>query len=434
MRRVVRGVRRLALRSTDGERGACPQSMSVQSPWIQKLLGERERVERCDEAVSLLSRKIHAALPTGDIALLDAAGAPFLWMTNTVGRLPNGDKSNAKPPYDMAEVAATGASEPASIGDGSGQSDRGSSMARAYLRQYAEKMSLWGSWFTAQYITCGTYGLRDFNAIGAECVALRQRAAWSVPCEAALAAAAAHGPLIEMGAGAGLWAKALRERGVDIEVRGWRRADACWHARTCVRGASVLRVLLMHARAPPLCRHTIRASGSRSTPRLVMVPRAPRSMPTARRWPTALPDSSPVPLRLAVLRSSTTLILLMGGRSCSCTLTTAVRARLGWKRYDGTPATRSCSWASGPTRPSVRTRRGCPSQVSHSLLSVRHSCESASSFRKLLRYRAGHCIVTCCAYGDGAKARFIAVMPMVNYSSARAVPRRMWYCCVSMNG
>ena len=98
MRRVVRGVRRLALRSTDGERGACPQSMSVQSPWIQKLLGERERVERCDEAVSLLSRKIHAALPTGDIALLDAAGAPFLWMTNTVGRLPNGDKSNANRP------------------------------------------------------------------------------------------------------------------------------------------------------------------------------------------------------------------------------------------------------------------------------------------------------------------------------------------------
>jgi hypothetical protein len=49
-----------------------------------------------------------------------------------------------------------------------------------------------------------------------ESLALRNAHAWSVPTEDALAAIAAQAPLIEMGAGNGLWADALHARGADV--------------------------------------------------------------------------------------------------------------------------------------------------------------------------------------------------------------------------
>lgn len=39
---------------------------------------------------------------------------------------------------------------------------------------------------------------------------------WAIPNEAALRAIADHGPIVEIGAGGGYWAKLLRDRGVDI--------------------------------------------------------------------------------------------------------------------------------------------------------------------------------------------------------------------------
>eukprot|EP00962_Isochrysis_galbana_P007592 scaffold2058_cov115-Isochrysis_galbana.AAC.4 len=49
-----------------------------------------------------------------------------------------------------------------------------------------------------------------------EALALRSAHAWSVPTEDALAAISARAPLIEMGAGNGLWAAALHARGADV--------------------------------------------------------------------------------------------------------------------------------------------------------------------------------------------------------------------------
>lgn len=39
---------------------------------------------------------------------------------------------------------------------------------------------------------------------------------WAIPNEAALRAIALHGPVVEIGAGGGYWAKLLRDRGVDV--------------------------------------------------------------------------------------------------------------------------------------------------------------------------------------------------------------------------
>lgn len=56
-------------------------------------------------------------------------------------------------------------------------------------------------------------------------MAARQRLvrdfAWAVPCEAALAAIAALGPVNEVAAGTGYWAKLLAERGVDVLASDW---------------------------------------------------------------------------------------------------------------------------------------------------------------------------------------------------------------------
>jgi hypothetical protein len=48
--------------------------------------------------------------------------------------------------------------------------------------------------------------------------ALVQKYAFAVPCDEALDALAALGPIVEMGAGSGYWAYLLRKRGVDIQA------------------------------------------------------------------------------------------------------------------------------------------------------------------------------------------------------------------------
>ncbi len=45
---------------------------------------------------------------------------------------------------------------------------------------------------------------------------LVRRYAWAIPCESALQSIQCFGPLVEVGAGTGYWARLLAERGVDI--------------------------------------------------------------------------------------------------------------------------------------------------------------------------------------------------------------------------
>lgn len=66
---------------------------------------------------------------------------------------------------------------------------------------------------------------------------LTAKYAFAVPNEEALSAISAHGPVVEMGAGAGYWARCLRERGVDVLAydrcgEDWRR----WFPEVARRG------------------------------------------------------------------------------------------------------------------------------------------------------------------------------------------------------
>merc|ERR1712179_747194 len=54
------------------------------------------------------------------------------------------------------------------------------------------------------------------NAMQMEAVGLRQQVAWSVPTEEALNMIVECGPLIELGAGTGLWAQLLVDLGLDM--------------------------------------------------------------------------------------------------------------------------------------------------------------------------------------------------------------------------
>ena len=66
-----------------------------------------------------------------------------------------------------------------------------------------------------------------------------RRYAWAIPSERALAAIARYGPIVEIAAGTGYWARLLRERGVDIiaydktppdgsDRNRYHRGAICW--------------------------------------------------------------------------------------------------------------------------------------------------------------------------------------------------------------
>jgi len=92
-----------------------------------------------------------------------------------------------------------------------------------FTQVFAQKMVMWGAWLLSQWAHTEGFSLQSeqcisLNSIGQESVMLRQQYAWSVPAEYALDALAAHAPLVELGAGNGVWAQALLRRGVDVTV------------------------------------------------------------------------------------------------------------------------------------------------------------------------------------------------------------------------
>ena len=88
--------------------------------------------------------------------------------------------------------------------------------ALAYLSLYVEKMRLWGAYLAGQWGVAKALSTSDASTMNAEAVAIRNAHAWSVPTAAALDALAARAPLVEVGAGNGLWARELWRRGVDL--------------------------------------------------------------------------------------------------------------------------------------------------------------------------------------------------------------------------
>jgi len=85
-----------------------------------------------------------------------------------------------------------------------------------YLNLYKSKMRMWGAYLLAQWGVARTLSLSEANTMQQESLALRNAHAWSVPTEHALAAVARYSPIVELGAGNGTWASALRARGVDV--------------------------------------------------------------------------------------------------------------------------------------------------------------------------------------------------------------------------
>ena len=85
-----------------------------------------------------------------------------------------------------------------------------------YLELYASKMRMWSIYLLSQWGVARALSIRECNTMQAEAIDLRNSHAWSVPTNQSLAAIAEHSPLIEMGAGNGVWADALRRRGADV--------------------------------------------------------------------------------------------------------------------------------------------------------------------------------------------------------------------------
>ena len=86
----------------------------------------------------------------------------------------------------------------------------------APLALYRAKMSMWGGFLLAQWGVARCVGIGDCNAMQSEAISIRSATSWSVPTHAALAALAALSPLVELGAGNGLWSGLLRARGADV--------------------------------------------------------------------------------------------------------------------------------------------------------------------------------------------------------------------------
>jgi len=94
---------------------------------------------------------------------------------------------------------------------------------------YCSKLRMWSCYLLAQWGVARTLSLEAVNTMQQEAVGIRNAHAWSVPCEAALELISAQSPLLELGAGNGLWARLLRERGADVlafDTRRWSDAYA----------------------------------------------------------------------------------------------------------------------------------------------------------------------------------------------------------------
>ncbi|CAK0803394.1 unnamed protein product [Prorocentrum cordatum] len=91
------------------------------------------------------------------------------------------------------------------------------------LATYCEKMRMWGTYLVAQFLVTGRLSVEDTNTMSKESVSIRKQTAWSVPTAEALDCLARFTPLLELGAGSGLWARLLRGRGADVQARSLGR-------------------------------------------------------------------------------------------------------------------------------------------------------------------------------------------------------------------
>jgi len=87
-----------------------------------------------------------------------------------------------------------------------------------FLTIFRAKTSMWGCYLLSQFLVTGALRVAAMNDMAVESVDLRQSYAWSVPSPEALELIAAQGPLVEVGAGRGLWAELLQKRGAEVRA------------------------------------------------------------------------------------------------------------------------------------------------------------------------------------------------------------------------
>ena len=102
--------------------------------------------------------------------------------------------------------------------------DQGGALELSYLALYCEKMRFWSSYLLAQWGVARALAVAETQVMQQEAALLREAWSYAIPTEEALRTIAKHAPIVELAAGNGHWAAALRRRAIDSLAYDTR----CW--------------------------------------------------------------------------------------------------------------------------------------------------------------------------------------------------------------
>lgn len=223
---LVRDVTRAAVTRKEGlcENPKCVTCASHGCRWLHELRKQKSKVEAMLPTVARYARTIEDALPLA--AHAQTINLAYLWL---MGHIEHDVASRAAinpPTWPLELKSECDASAYEDLErmanleiDGSAGEEHpheGKQGEMLLPGVYTVKIKQWGAWILAQWATCGILDITDLNSIGAEAAALKRRHACSIPNSIAIDFLADIGPLVEIGAGGGLWARRLAERDVDI--------------------------------------------------------------------------------------------------------------------------------------------------------------------------------------------------------------------------
>ena len=223
---LVRDVTRAAVTRKEGlcEDSKCITCASHGCRWLHELRKQKPKVEAMLPTVARYARTIEDALPLA--AHAQTINLAYLWL---MGQIDHDVASRAAinpPTWPLELKSACDASAYEDLErmanleiDGSAGEEHAHEGKQGEMLLpgvYTVKIKQWGAWILAQWATCGILDITDLNSIGAEAAALKRRHACNVPNSIAIDFLADIGPLVEIGAGGGLWARRLAKRDVDI--------------------------------------------------------------------------------------------------------------------------------------------------------------------------------------------------------------------------
>ncbi|KAL1515957.1 hypothetical protein AB1Y20_002570 [Prymnesium parvum] len=185
------------------------QRESVLKQQMSRVLWFFERVHACSLGSEEVTLALHAQACTTFLMLLSGLGThPRACLTAYVpaaSPFPDspqeeGETLSRLPPLSPSLLSADATAE------------------LPYLSLYTSKMAYWGAYLLSQWGAAKALNVEECSTMQQEAVSIRRQNAWSVPTAAALDEMCRHSPLLEMGAGTGLWASLLAARGADIEA------------------------------------------------------------------------------------------------------------------------------------------------------------------------------------------------------------------------